>query len=126
MSLDQVIAGDMSSEALRVKRPGAPALALRRIFESQEVGVFQVALSDGERVPVGHDALVVLILCLAGEIALTAEGRDMNLAVGAYAVIPEGEAAEIAAQDGAAEALLFFGLDQLPGAFFNSYGSANV
>ena len=126
MNLNQVSAGDVSGETVVIERPAAPAVALRRIFESQEVGVFQAALADGDRLPVGHDELVILVLCLAGEIALTAEGREINLAPGAYAVIPEGEAAEIAAQDGAAEALLFLGLDQLPGAFFNSYGSANV
>ncbi len=126
MTIEQVAAGDMADGALVVERPSSPAASLNRIFESEEIGLFRIALADRQRVPVGDEEVTVLVLCLSGEIALSADDRDVVLPQGSYAVVPEGEAGEIAGSDGDAEALLFFGLEQLPGAFFNSYGSANV
>jgi hypothetical protein len=126
MTIEHVTVGDIGGEPLVIAHPPSPPLGLSRIFESEEVGLFHVTLSELQCVPVGHDELIVLVLCLAGEIALTQAKRELSLAAGCYAVIPEGQAGEIAARDGNAEALLFFGFEQLPGAFFNSYGSANV
>lgn len=123
MSIEDVAAGDLSVEAPLIEHS---ALALRRIFESEEVGFFHATLAERQRVAVGHDELVILVLCATGEIVLTEGARELILVPGSYAVVPEGQTGEIAARDGGAEAVLFFGFEQLPGAFFNSYGSAHV
>lgn len=123
MNIEHVTAGEMGRQAPLFEHP---ALALRRIFESEEVGLFHATLAERQPVPLGHDELVILVLCVTGEIVLTEAKRELALAAGSYAVIPEGRAGEIVAGDGGAEALLFFGFEQLPGAFFNSYGSAHV
>lgn len=126
MPMDHVLAGDVSGEAPAATAPPSSTPAPRRIFESDEVGLFHLTLTEGQRVPVGHEELTILVLCLAGEIALANGQREVTLASNCYATLSEGETGEITSRDGGAEALLFLGLEQLPGAFFNSYGSANV
>jgi hypothetical protein len=124
MIMEQVLAGDIRHEASILKHPRQ--IALRRIFESEDIGLFHLTLMPGQRAPIGHDDLMTVVLCLAGEVVLIRNGEVLRVAVGSYAIVPEGETGALDASDEPAQLLLFVGLDQLPGAFFNSYGAANV
>jgi hypothetical protein len=121
--MEQVLAGDVGQQPSALEHSET---ALRRIFESEEIGLFHLALTRKQRVPVGHDQLVSMVVCLAGGVAIVRDGAAVAVDVGSYAVIPEGQIAALVAPDGAAQVLLFLGFEQLPGAFFNSYGPAGV
>lgn len=122
--MKEPIGGDIRGQPSLLGRVASGA-ALRRVFESEETGLFHFAL--GERpVHIGHEQLVSLILCLDGRAVLRDDGEVVVLESGNYAIVHEGEACELAAHGPAAEVLLFVGFEQLPGAFFNSYGPANV
>ncbi|HEX6841351.1 MAG TPA: hypothetical protein VF113_07475 [Stellaceae bacterium] len=123
--MSEVIGGDTSEQPSLLDR-AAPDAALRRIFESEETGLFHLELQDYRPVSIGHEQLVTLVLCLDGSIVLTEDGEETMVERGSYAVVQEGQMCTLAARGGGAEALLFFGLEQLPGAFFNSFGPANV
>jgi quercetin dioxygenase-like cupin family protein len=122
--MEQVYAGDIAQRAAILRH--SPQIALRRIFESEDIGLFHLSLTPGQRVPIGHDDLMTVVLCLAGEVVLVRNGEVLRISVGSYAIIPEGETGALGASDEPTQLLLFVGLDQLPGAFFNSYGAANV
>jgi quercetin dioxygenase-like cupin family protein len=124
MMMEHVLAGDTGQEASVLRQ--SPQIPLRRIFESEDIGLFHLALMPGQRVPIGHDDLITLVLCLAGDVVLVRNGEVLRIAAGSYAIIPEGETGALDASDEPARLLLFVGLDQLPGAFFNSYGAADV
>ncbi len=124
--MTQAVGGEIGEQSPLLGRSLASAPALRRIFESEETGLFHLTIADGERVAIGHDQLVSLVLCLHGEALLSEGERALVLESGSYAVIPEGHVCELGTSDAAAQVLLFFGFEQLPGAFFNSYGPANV
>jgi quercetin dioxygenase-like cupin family protein len=124
MIMEQVLAGDIGQEPALLKH--SPEIPLRRIFESEEIGLFHLALAPGQRVPIGHDDLVSVVLCLAGGLSLIRSGEALGVEVGSYAVIPEGQICALAASDEATKVLWFLGFEQLPGAFFNSYGPADV
>jgi mannose-6-phosphate isomerase class I len=123
--MSEVIGGDTREQPSLLNRVSADA-ALRRIFESEETGLFHLQLRGDRPVSVGHEQLVSLILCLEGRVVLSEDGEETVVERGSYAVVQEGQMCTLAAAGGAAEALLFFGLEQLPGAFFNSFGPANV
>ncbi|HJT09021.1 MAG TPA: hypothetical protein VJ747_18965 [Stellaceae bacterium] len=121
-----VIGGDTGEQPPLLDRVSSGA-ALRRIFESEETGLFHLELQDDRPVSIGHEQLVSLVLCLDGRVVLTEDGEETIVERGSYAVVQEGQICTLAAGvDGCAEALLFVGLEQLPGAFFNSFGPANV
>ena len=122
--MEQVIAGEMTRAPPILGH--SPQIALRRIFESEDIGLYHLSLVRGQRVPIGHDDLVTVVLCLAGQLVLIRNGEMLSIEAGSYAVIPEGATGVLAASDEPAQLLLFAGLDQLAGAFFNSYGAANV
>ena len=122
--MKEPIGGNVREQPSLLDRTASGA-ALRRVFESEEIGLFHFALGS-RPVRIGHEQLVSLILCLEGRAVLSDEGDDRVLEGGNYAVVREGETCELAAHGAAAEVLLFVGFEQLPGAFFNSYGPANV
>ena len=123
--MTQVIGGRVGDEASLIERSN-PDVALRRVFESEETGLFHMTL-DGERpVRIGHEQLVSLVLCLDGKIVVSDGDDEAEIDNGSYAIVHEGQSCMLAARGAGAEALVFFGLEQLPGAFFNSYGPANV
>jgi uncharacterized cupin superfamily protein len=124
MIMEQVLAGDTRHDASILKR--SRHVALRQIFESEDIGLFHLTLMPGQRAPIGHDDLITVALCLAGEVVLIRNGEVLRVAVGSYAIIPEGETGALDASDQPAQLLLVVGLDQLPGAFFNSYRAAKV
>jgi mannose-6-phosphate isomerase class I len=121
----EVIGGDTREHSSLLCRVSSDA-ALRRIFESEETGLFHLALHGDQPVSIGHEQIVSVILCLDGRVVLTEDGEETIVERGSYAVVQEGQMCTLAAGGGGAEALLFFGLEQLPGAFFNSFGPANV
>jgi|HubBroStandDraft_1064217.scaffolds.fasta_scaffold60026_2 hypothetical protein len=122
--MEQVIAGEMTRAPPILGH--SPQIALRRIFESEDIGLYHLSLTRGQRVPIGHDDLATVVLCLAGHVVLIRNGEVLRIEVGSYAIIPEGATGALAASDEPVQLLLFAGLDQLAGAFFNSYGAANV
>jgi hypothetical protein len=124
--MKQVIGGNIGEQPSLLERSVLPDVALRRIFESEETGLFHVTLDCDRPVRVGHDQLVSLILCLEGKVALSEDGEEVVLESGSYSVVREGQICALAARGAGAEVLVFFGCEQLPGAFFNSYGPANV
>lgn len=123
--MTDVVGGDTREQPSLLGRVSSDA-ALRRIFESEETGVFHLALRGDRPVSIGHEQIVSLILCLDGRVVLSEDGEETLVERGSYAVVQEGQMCTLAAAGEGAEALLFFGLDQLPGAFFNSFGPANV
>ncbi len=124
--MKQVVGGNIGEQASLLERSALPDVALRRIFESEETGLFHVTLDGDRPIRVGHDQLVSLILCLEGKVVLTENDEEVVLESGNYSVVREGQMCAVAARSAGAEVLLFFGFEQLPGAFFNSYGPANV
>jgi hypothetical protein len=124
--MKQVVGGNISEQASLLERSFLPEVGLRRIFESEETGLFHLIIDGDRPVNIGHEQLVTLVLCLKGTVALTEDDRESVIENGNYAVVAEGQMCSLAARDAGAEALLFFGFEQLPGAFFNSYGPANV
>jgi redox-sensitive bicupin YhaK (pirin superfamily) len=124
--MNEVIAGDAILQRPLLDHLSSIPLTLRRIFESEEVGLFHVSLKGTRRMPLGHDHLTCVVLSLEGAISLREEGRERTIDAGSYAVLAEGQVCDISAVEAGAEALLFIGLEQLPGAFFNSYGPADV
>jgi hypothetical protein len=124
--MKEVASGTPDQHESLLARSFLPEAALGRIFESEETGLFHLKLAGGGPLAIGHDRIVTLVLCLEGRLALTEAGEESILDSGSYALVEEGQACTLAACGSGAEALLFFGLEQLPGAFFNSYGPANV
>ena len=123
--MTEVIGGDTREQPSLLGRVSSGA-ALRRIFESEETGLFHLALHGDRPVSIGHEQVVSLVLCLDGKVVLTEDGEQTIVERGSYAVVQEGQICTLAAGGGDAEALLFVGVEQLPGAFFNSFGPANV
>ena len=123
--MQEVACGTIATQDSLLKRSRLPDVALHPIFESEETGLFHLKL-EGRPVGIGHDEIVTLVLCLDGKMALIETGEETLLESGSYAVIEEGRACTLVDRGGPAEALVFFGFEQLPGAFFNSYGPANV
>lgn len=123
--MTQAVGGEIGEQPPLLGGP-SPAPELRRIFESEETGLFHLSLDENARVRIGHDQLVSLVLCVGGEAMLSEDGRPVVLESGSYAIVPEGQVCELGASGLGARVLLFFGFEQLPGAFFNSYGPANV
>ena len=121
----EVVGGDTREQASLLDRVSSDA-ALRRIFESEETGLFHLVLDGDRPVSIGHEQIVSLVLCLDGKVVLSEDDEQTIVERGSYAVVQEGQMCTLAASGGGAEALLFFGLEQLPGAFFNSFGPANV
>ena len=121
----EVIGGDTREQPSLLDRVSSD-VALRRIFESEETGLFHLELHGDRPVSVGHEQVVSLVLCLGGRVVLTEDGEETIVERGSYAVVQEGQICMLAADGAGAEALLFVGLEQLPGAFFNSFGPANV
>jgi mannose-6-phosphate isomerase class I len=121
----EVVGGDTREQASLLDRVSSDA-ALRRIFESEETGLFHLVLDGDRPVSIGHQQIVSLVLCLDGKVVLSEDDEQTIVERGSYAVVQEGQMCTLAASGGGAEALLFFGLEQLPGAFFNSFGPANV
>lgn len=124
MSIEEVQSGRTSERASLIT--GAKAVALRPIFESEEIGFFHLALRGAERVALGHDRLVGVVHCLEGRAVLIAKEGETPLEPGSFAVVEEGQSCTLVGRGSGAKLLLFLGLDQLPGAFFNSFGPANV
>jgi hypothetical protein len=124
--MKQVVGGDIGEQRSLLERAVLPGVALRRIFESEETGLFHLTLDGDQPARIGHDQLVSLILCLEGTVVLTEDDEEAVLESGAYSVVREGQICTVGARGAGAEVLLFFGFEQLPGAFFNSYGPANV
>ncbi|HEX9490003.1 MAG TPA: hypothetical protein VF930_06945 [Stellaceae bacterium] len=124
--MKQVVGGEIGEQASLLERSLLPDMALRRIFESEETGLFHLTLGADRPVLIGHDQLVSLILCLEGRVVLSEDDEEVVLESGAYSVVREAQMCALAARGAGAEVLLFFGFEQLPGAFFNSYGPANV
>ena len=124
--MDDVVAGDARLQRPLLDHLCSVPLNLRRIFESEEVGLFHVSFEGTRGVALGHDRLTCLVLSLAGAISLREATRERRIDAGSYAVVPEGQVCDISALEASAEALLFVGFEQLPGAFFNSYGPADV
>lgn len=124
MSTEQPLGGAISEQPSLIKHP-AP-VTLRRIYESEEIGFFHLALRGAERVALGHDRLVSLVLCLEGKAALIAKDAEIVLEPGSFSVVDEGQRCALAGRGSGAKLVLFLGLDQLPGAFFNSFGPAHV
>jgi hypothetical protein len=124
MSMEQVVGGAIGEAPSLFS--GAAPVALRRIFESEEVGFFHLALRGAERVVLGHDRLVSVVLSLEGRAVLVAKDKETRLEPGTFAVVEEGQRCVLAGRGSGAKMLLFLGLDQLPGAFFNSFGPAHV
>jgi hypothetical protein len=124
--MEQVRAGETSEQRSLLDHPSLSGVTLRGIFESEEVGLFHMTLGGAQRVRVGHERLLSIVLCSQGSITLNHVGRERILEVDSYLVVPEGEACELVADPAGAQALVFIGFEQLPGAFFNSYASANV
>lgn len=123
--MQEVACGTIATDNSLLERSLLPDVVLHGIFESEETGLFHLKLED-RSVGIGHDEIVTLVLCLDGRVALIEAGEETILDSGSYAVIEEGRTCTLADRGGPAEALLFFGFEQLPGAFFNSYGPANV
>lgn len=123
--MKQVVGGGIGEQASLLER-SFPDVALRRVFESEETGLFHMTLDGDRPVRIGHEQLVSLVLCLDGKVVLTEDDEEAEIESGSYAVVREGQICSLAARGAGAEVLLFFGLEQLPGAFFNSYGPANV
>jgi hypothetical protein len=124
--MKQVIGGAIGEQSALLEHSVLPDVALRRIFESEETGLFHATLDGDQPLRIGHDQLVSLILCLEGKVAVTEDDEEVVLETGAYSIVREGQTCAVAARGAGAEVLLFFGFEQLPGAFFNSYGPANV
>lgn len=124
MSIEQVLSGTISERPSLIKNPAS--IALRPIFESEEIGFFHLALRGAERFALGHDRLVSVVLCLEGRAALIAKDAETTLEPGSFSVVEEGQRCALAGRGSGAKLLLFLGLDQLPGAFFNSFGPAHV
>jgi hypothetical protein len=124
--MDDIVAGDTRLQRPLLDHLSPVPLTLRRIFESEEVGLFHISPKATRRIRLGHDRLACLLLCLEGAISLCEEGRERTIDAGSYAVLGEGQVCDIRASAAGAEALLFIGLEQLPGAFFNSYSPADV
>jgi quercetin dioxygenase-like cupin family protein len=108
-----------SDEARRAAVLRHSPVALRRIFESEDIGLFHLSLAPGMRLQIGHEDLVTVVLCLAGEAVLTRNGEVLRISIGSYAIIPEGKTGALGTADETTQLLLFEGLDQLPGVFFN-------
>ena len=115
--MEQVLAGDIPQRAAVLRHS---QVALRRVFENEDIGLFHLSLAPGTRRPIGHDDLVTVVLCLAGEVVLVRNGEVLRISVGSYAIIPEGKTGALGTSDEPTQLLLFVGLDQLPGAFFSS------
>ena len=124
--MENVVAGEIKSKEPLLVHPSPAPLTLRRVFESEEVGLFHISLEGTNGVRIGHDRLMCLLVCLQGSIALREAGRELTIEVGGYATLAEGQVCDIAAPEASAQALLFVGFEQLRGAFFNSYGPADV
>lgn len=123
--MKEVVAGNVREQASLLDRVSSDA-ALRRIFESEETGLFHLTLDGDRPIRIGHDQIVTLVLCLDGKVVLSEDDEERTIEKDSYAVVQEGQICTLAAASARAEALLFFGFEQLPGAFFNSYGPANV
>jgi hypothetical protein len=124
--MEHVIAGEIREQRSLLDHPSLSHVALRRIFESEEIGLFHMTLGGAQRVHIDHEQLTSVVLCSQGSIVLREGGREVTLEVDGYSIILEGQACELVAHPAGAQALVFVGVEQLPGAFFNSYGSANV
>ena len=124
--MQEVACGTIAAQDSLLERSRPSDAALRRIFESEETGLFHLELQGDRPVSIGHEQLATLVLCLDGRVVLTEDGEETIVERGSYAVVQEGQMCTLAAAGGSANALLFFGLEQLPGAFFNSFGPANV
>lgn len=123
--MKEAVGGDLREQASLLD-PVSSEAVLCRIFESEETGLFHLTLDGNRPVSIGHEQIVSLVLCLAGKVVLTEDGEETIVDSGSYAVVDEGQMCTLAAAGTDAEVLLFFGFEQLPGAFFNSYGPANV
>ena len=124
--MEHVIAGETGEQRSLLDHPSLSHVTLRPIFESEEIGLFHMTLGGAQSVHVGHEQLTSVVLCSQGTIVLRQAERELTLEVDGYSIIPEGEACELVADSAGAQALVFVGVEQLPGAFFNSFGSANV
>src|SRR5215469_8098558 len=122
--MEQALAHEIAQEAPILRH--FPQVALRRIFESKDISLFHLSLTRGQRVPIGRDDLVTMVLCLAGEVVLIRNGEVLGVEAGSYAIIPEGETGALAASDEPTQLLLFVGLEQLPGVFFNTNDGADA
>ena len=121
------VAAATSAEALELGRCVPGGERLYRLAESEEIAWCVARLRRGCPVVRGSEGLMLVMYQVLGECRVELpDGSEHLLLPGHYAQIPEGTACVVTALNGDAEQVVFYGVEQLPGAFFNTYQSSNA
>lgn len=102
---------------------------IRSIVESEEIAWCLAHVHPGATVRHQPDPLLRLIYQVSGicRVKLDRDGKYSEISTGHFIVLPENEGCELTSLEpkDVVTQVIFFGVEQLPGAFFNTYRSTN-
>lgn len=127
--MNEIIVATVEKQPALVRPASAGAEQLFPIVESEEIAWTLARISPGATVRHQPDPLLRVIYQIQGSarVRVIGDAEFTDLAAGHFVVLPEFSTCEITSleQTTFVEQVIFFGLEQLPGAFFNTYRSSN-
>lgn len=111
----------------QLARSGVDAgVAARTIIDTSEVSWCVVRFAPGGHASHDEEDIVRLVYQVSGQATLSIDGEQQHIESGQFVMVPEGARYEVTADGEGCEQVVFLGLDQLLGGFFNTYRGGNA
>lgn len=110
-----------------LRRPGLDAsVVTQKIVDSAEIAWCVVRFEVGGKASHPERDLTRMLYQKSGACSVRIDGRERQMSAGDFAVIPEGVCCDVLPTAEPCEQVVFLGISQIAGGFFNTYRGSNA